>query len=181
MEARMTVEDYFTLPESNRPMELLDGVVHEPPAPNCDHQYVVTQLTTLLNNHVQRHRLGQVCVSPVDVVLDRVSGLVLQPDVIFVCAAREHIVSDRVWGPPDLAIEVLSFGTAARDRTLKMDCYRRYGVRECWLVEPVSRVVEVFSFAEPTSPPPRTFGAGTRVRSGVLPRLRLPVDALFRT
>jgi len=66
---RYTVDEYFTPPESLRPMELVYGVVREPP-PRYGHQSVVTRLTALLDAHVRAHALGQVCVSPVDVVLD---------------------------------------------------------------------------------------------------------------
>jgi len=179
METRLTVHDYLALPETNRPMELVYGRVHEPPAPNYGHQSVVTRLTAQLDAHVRRHRLGRVCVSPVDVVLDRDAALVVQPDVIFVSTERLNILGDRVWGAPDLTVEVLSAGTAARDRTLKVGWYRQYGVRECWLIEPAARAVEVFTFDPPSGTRPERFEEDSLVRSRVLPQLELRAGTLF--
>src|SRR5438046_4360612 len=68
---KLSVDDYFRLPESLRPMELSWGQVREPPAPKYGHQSAVTHLGALLDRHVRERGLGEVCVSPVDVVLDR--------------------------------------------------------------------------------------------------------------
>ena len=165
----MTVEQYFRLPEVVRPMELVYGVVREPPAPRYGHQSVVTRLTVLLDTHVREHGLGEVCVSPVDVVLDRAAALVVQPDVIFVSRARAAIIRDRVWGAPDLTIEVLSARTESRDRMVTVGWYRRYGVRECWLVDTHAKSVEVIIFGDlhETS---HVFAGDDAMRSSVLPQ-----------
>ena len=177
---KLTVDAYFRLPESTQPMELVYGVVHEPPAPFYAHQSVVTRLTALLDRHVRRHQLGRICVSPIDVVLDREAALVLQPDLIFVSSARLSIVRERVWGPPDLSVEVLSSGTAGRDRTFKIGCYRQHGVREVWLVDPEARSVEVHSLENANAAAaPQTFDRGSHLRSSVLPRLRLKAGSIF--
>jgi Uma2 family endonuclease len=148
---RLTVDEYFDLPPTSRPMELVHGVVREPPAPFYPHQAVVTRLSTLLYGHVQQRRLGHVCVAPVDVVLNRESALVVQPDILFVARERQHIITTRVWGAPDLTVEVLSAGTASRDRTVKLGWYRQYDVRECWLVDVNARAIEVVNLAASSS------------------------------
>ena len=71
------------------------------------HQSIVTRLTTLLGNHAEERRLGRVIVSPMDVVLDEPGALVVQSDVIFISRERFDIIRERIWGPPDLAVEVL--------------------------------------------------------------------------
>src|SRR5437762_2290844 len=132
MRKRITVNEYFAMPETNRPMELVYGFVHEPPAPFCSHQLLVGTIFRILTWHVERFDLGVICISPLDVVLDtdKERGVVVQPDIFFVSAARLDIVRDRVWGPPDLTVEVLSPGTARRDKTTKLAWYRQYGVKE---------------------------------------------------
>jgi Uma2 family endonuclease len=165
---RLNIDDYFAGPETTRRMELEYGVVREPPAPNYGHQAVVTGLTVLLHEHVTQHALGRVCVSPVDVVLDAERGLVVQPDIVFVSTARTDIIRDRIWGPPDLVIEVLSPSTRAHDAVVKVEWYARYGVRECWLVDAHASTVEVVSFCEGGTTR-RVFKGRARVRSVVLP------------
>ena len=43
-------------------------------------------------------------------------------------------------------IEILSKSTAFYDKGTKKDIYEKYGVREYWLVDPVGKTVEVYSF-----------------------------------
>ena len=60
-----------------------------------------------------------------------------------VCDASK--VDDRgIKGAPDLIVEVLSPSTQSHDRVTKFNLYRRAGVREYWLVDPESRVVQSF-------------------------------------
>ena len=158
-------------------MELVFGVVREPPAPRWGHQAVVTRLVTLLEPYVRAGRLGHICVSPIDVVLSAEHGLVVQPDLVFVSTDRMAIVRERVYGAPDLTIEVLSFGTAFRDRSEKLAWYRDYGVRECWLVDPVRLTVEVFPFEAGADA--RTFAGREVIQSFVLPGLDLTVGSIF--
>lgn len=167
MGERISVGEYFRMPETLRPMELVYGVVREPAAPRFGHQALVTHLGALLDAHVRERGLGQVCVSPVDVVLDRDAALVVQPDIIFVATDRLHIVRDRVWGAPDLVVEVLSARTARRDCTTKLGWYRRYGVKECWLVDPKARRIEVIDLRKPAVGR-KTFSGTIRVRSHLL-------------
>jgi Uma2 family endonuclease len=45
---------------------------------------------------------------------------------------------------PDWVCEVLSPGTAKKDRVTKMPVYARYGVPYLWLVDPLARTLEAF-------------------------------------
>src|SRR5262245_24016888 len=132
----MTTWQYLATAETNARRELKWGTLVREAAPSYGHQAIVTNLTSLLTNHVKAHDLGRVCVSPVDVVFDEARNLVLQPDIIFVSRDRIGILRDRVWGAPDLAIEVLSFGSDGYDRVDKLEWYAKYGVREYWILDP---------------------------------------------
>jgi Uma2 family endonuclease len=175
----MTVADYLSGPEETGPLEMSNFVVREPPAPMFGHQSVVTRATVVLDTYVRSRGLGRVCVSPVDVVLDRNQGIVVQPDVIFVSHARASIIGDWVEGAPDLVLEVASRGTAKRDRTLKLAWYLRYGVREYWILDPAHRLVVVFELAPGREPAGVTHADEERVRSLVLPDFNEPASAFF--
>jgi len=172
----LDTDTYLRGPESNRPSELIWGVVREPAMPFYSHQAVVLRLGVLLGAHVRRFSLGRLCLS-LDVVLDRERGLVLQPDLLFVETARAAIIKRQVRGAPDLIVEVLSRSTSKRDRTLKMTWYRQYGVRECWLVDPVRDVVAVHDLTEDEAA--GEFSGTSMIRSRVLPRLRLRASRVF--
>ena len=178
MSARQAVVSYISGPESLRRRELVWGVVREPPAPFWPHQEIVTRATVLLYEHVACHRLGKVNAAPLDVVLDEARGLVVQPDVVFLSNERRHLVRNQVWGAPDLVIEVESLGTRRRDRIDKRGWYRRYGVREYWLIDAVARTVTVFRFGDGRATR-RTFRGRTRVQSAVLSGFDRAASAFF--
>jgi len=174
MQKKTTVDEYFAFPESNRPMELVYGYVHEPAMPTFGHEAILLRLAELLRGHVREHNLGEVCRA--DVVLDRDLALVVQPDLFFISTERLGIVSDRVWGAPDLVIEILSPGTEHRDRTLKLAWYRRYGVKEYWIVVPRDRRVEIVDGSTEAT---QSFTGDDTIRSSVLPNLALTAKACF--
>ncbi len=175
----LSVHEYLAYPETMRPMELVYGVVREPPAPFLRHQVVVFRMASALHDHVQRQGLGDVYMSPVDVVLDRERALVLQPDIVFIAAERSHIATDRIWGAPDLVVEVLSPGTERRDRTQKVAWYREYGVRECWLVDVTRRRIEVIHTRAQRRSPRAICSDQQPLRSIILPDLELVAGTLF--
>jgi Uma2 family endonuclease len=90
----MTTGEYLDSPETTRRRELAYGVVREPPAPFFSHQTIVLRVARLLSDHVEPQKLGQVGVSPIDVVLDADRALVVQPDVLFVSSERLSIIRD---------------------------------------------------------------------------------------
>jgi Uma2 family endonuclease len=177
----LTVDAYLSDPETLTRRELEYGIVREPPAPFLRHQSVITRLAVIVEPQVRAAGLGWLFVSPVDVVFDEKRALVLQPDLAFVSTARQSILRDQIWGAPDLVVEVLSPGTAHRDRTKKMRWYRRYGVREAWLVAPAAGTIEVMTF--PAGRTGRTvrrrFGRGATLVSPVLPDVAVPIDDVF--
>jgi len=176
--SRTSVDEYLRGYETMRRRELVYGFVREPPAPAYDHQWYLTTLTVLLTSHVRDLGLGQVCVAPVDVVLDKSRALIAQPDLVFIAKDRLDIVNHQIWGAPDLVVEVLSPGTARRDRTVKLGWYQKYGAREYWLVDPITTTIEVIRL-KPRSLTRRTYGEGAVLRSGVLRSLRLRVGEVF--
>lgn len=181
MSERVTIAEYLSGPEDTRPMELVYGVVREPPAPLWGHQAVVVRTVVLLEGHVREHGLGQVGVAPTDVVLDRDRALIVQPDVFFVSHARASLLGDVVWGAPDLVVEITSRRTARRDRTTKLRWYQEYGTRECWLVDPERERVTVYDFTRADRSAFAAHTGGASVRSSVLPQFDEPAEDFFPT
>ena len=175
---RMTTDGYLSGLETRQRRELVWGVLREPPAPFYSHQRVVTDLAFLLQQHTRVRGLGQVCVSPVDVVLDGPKALILQPDIVFVSSDRLGIVRNQIWGAPDLVVEVLSPGTAVYDQRRKLAWFKKYGVRECWFVKPGALQITVHALEERPSTK-AAYHPGQTVRSFVLPELELRVTDVF--
>ena len=137
----LTYDDYAALPDDGHRYELYEGELVMTPSPRTRHQVVVGNLHVLIAEHVRRHGLGEVFVSPIDVILSRIS--VLQPDLVYVEAARLGIVTERaIEGAPTLVVEVLSPSTNRRDRGAKQALYARYDVVHYWIADAAAQTVE---------------------------------------
>ena len=164
----VTTNQYFRMPETLLPQELVYGVLRDAAAPTPGHQAVVGRFHLALARHLERHASGQVWLSPIDVVLDRTRHLIVQPDLIVLTDARLHLVSDRVWGAPDLVVEVLSPRPRIGTLEERLQWFAEYGVRECWLVQHLSGQVDIRQFVG-GSMSERLFERDQPIHSIVLP------------
>lgn len=134
------------LPETHQPTELWNGEIVMSPAPHPRHQEIVLNFAQRLKTFVTGDKLGKVYVSPVDVVITQ--RRVVQPDVLFVAKNRLAIVTDRVDGVPDLAMEVISETSWQRDRIQKKALYEQSSLPEYWIIDPDSETIEVFALVK---------------------------------
>src|SRR5258706_2567006 len=175
----MTTIEYRETPEPVLPRELAFAVLRVADSPVVGHQRVVRDLTIALTACARDHRLGEVLPAPTDVILDRDADLVVQPDIVFVAAARAEIVSDRIHGAPDLVVEVLSPHPRIGRLHEKVEWFARYGVKECWLVDLPRRQVAVLTFAASRIAGRGLFAGIDPIASAMMPPLRLTPSDLF--
>jgi Uma2 family endonuclease len=91
-------------------------------------------------SYLETHPVGTVLTAPCDVLLSDTD--IVQPDLLYVHNnSKAHVTEQHVQGPPDVVVEILSPGTAARDRNLER--YERFGVQEYWLVDPDHNTLEI--------------------------------------
>lgn len=173
---RLSVDDYLRTPETVIPQELVHGNIRFADAPTPRHQATLFRFATRLDEHVTSRDLGRIWLAPVDVFLDVPRALVVQPDLIFIARDRLSIVRDRVWGAPDLVLEVMSPGPRIGRLEERLGWFDDYGVRECWLVHEFSSRVEVMAFEGNRSRRRQCFEAGEPIRSGVLPNFSLSYE-----
>jgi Uma2 family endonuclease len=141
--ATLTYADYALLPDDGQRHEIIEGELYVNPAPNLRHQTISFNLVLLIGTYVRERALGRVYFAPCDVVLSETD--VLQPDLFFVSAAREALLTDaNVQGAPDLVIEILSPSTRNLDESVKLARYERFGVDEYWIVDPEARSIHVY-------------------------------------
>ena len=132
------VEQYFDLSDDER-YELIYGRLYVAPSPNIRHQTVTLLLGEIFLGLVRKTG-ARVYVAPTDVVLS--DNSVVQPDVVYISRERRSIIQQHIAGTPDLVVEVLSPGTARRDRSEKLRLYAESGVRDYWIVDPMSEHIE---------------------------------------
>ncbi|MBI5242462.1 MAG: Uma2 family endonuclease [Elusimicrobia bacterium] len=177
---QFTYEDYLLFPEDGRRHELIDGDHFMTPAPSTRHQKIVGNLARFLGDHVALTKAGEVFVSPTDVVLSDLD--VVQPDLLFVCAARASIITEKnIQGPPDFVIEIISETSRKTDETIKRKLYERYGVREYWIVDPELETVDVHRLGERgcVRAAELSLEAGHAVETPLLPGLKLKLSDIF--
>lgn len=139
----LTYADLMALPADGKRYELHEGELSVTAAPRPRHQQIVGNLYLLMAEHVRRLGLGEVFLSPIDVILAPVT--VVEPDLIYLDSGRLGLVSDRgVEGAPALVVEILSPATAAVDRGVKLQLYARYAVPDYWIVDLDVRVIETY-------------------------------------
>ena len=179
---KFTYEDYKSLPESEtKRYELLGGELVEVPSPTEYHQRISRNLEFMLWRFVKEQDLGWVYDAPLDVVLGQGDTReVVQPDIFFISKEREKIIAEEeIRGAPDLVVEIISPGTAERDRGYKKTLYARHGVKEYWIVDPKGKAVEVYTLGTKGFELVKVYKAGEILESPLLPGLRVDLGEVF--
>ena len=172
---RLTAAAFFQMPETNTPEELLDGEVIMSPPPVPKHQSVAFKTGKLLDSLIPN---GEVFVAPVGVLLDEAN--VPEPDVVWVSESGTCRIGERyLEGAPDLIVEVLSPGTALRDKTTKFRLYERHGVKEYWLADPDAQYLEVWRLDEDRFIQQGVYGPGATFESAALGGKTVDLSAVF--
>jgi Uma2 family endonuclease len=178
-EGHMTTAEYFQTPETVLPQELAFGQLRVADSPSVSHQRVLRELVMALIPFVQDKQLGELLFAPMDVVLDFEADLVVQPDALFVAKERNEIVTDKVFGAPDLVIEILSPNPRIGKLSERLEWFSRYGVRECWLARLPQKQISVLTLTPQGVNAEETFSRAERVRSAVLEGLELTPLQIF--
>ena len=175
----MTYEDYCALPGDGLRYEVIEGFLFSEPSPRRAHQQAAANLLLILGPHVREHGLGQIFIAPFDVILSR--RTVVVPDLVFVARERAGIVTERgVEGAPDLIVEILSPGTARRDRVAKLRAYARRDVQHYWLVDAEAQTLEAFELSEGAYRLLAAVGGDEVFRPVLFPGLAIPLPDLWR-
>lgn len=116
--------------------EWVDGKVTIFMPPSLYHQELLLFLAQLLNQFVRQFALGKVIIAPFE--MGGIPGRSYrEPDLLFVASANlDRLTPQRLEGPADLVVEIISPSSGQRDRTEKFDEYEAIGVREYWLIDP---------------------------------------------
>lgn len=176
-QGKWTEEYYFSLPETNKIVELSRGRLIITPAPTDQHQKISSNLHFLIRSYVRTRNLGEVRYSPLDVRL--CPGTIRQPDIVFMSNEHKDRITKSYWGVPDLVVEILSESTEKADRIDKFSEYEKAGISEYWIVDPSEGVIEVHVLDLKAYKIMGKWGTGEVAHSKVLAGFQAPVDDVF--
>jgi len=172
-----TEEDYFRLPETNKIIELSEGRLIISPSPTPRHQKISSKLHLLMGSFVLSNNLGEVCYSPLDVRLWK--GNIRHPDIAFMSNKHRKRITNKFWGIPDLALEIISKGNEKQDRVEKFEEYEKAGIPEYWIVDPFQQTIEVFILESGSYILLGKFGTGEMAYSKLLDGFQVSVNSVF--
>jgi len=142
-----TYEDYLKLDDEKR-YEIIEGEIYVAPAPSTLHQAVLMTLYKMMDKAIGDS--GIIFVAPVDVVLSEKD--VVQPDIVVITNERKEIIKEKgIFGPPDLAVEIVSSSSFTivssssftKDTEIKRQLYAKYSVKEYWIIFPKEEFLEI--------------------------------------
>ncbi|MFQ5854975.1 MAG: Uma2 family endonuclease [Anaerolineae bacterium] len=134
---RMTYEEFLAWADEDVHAEWVDGevIVHMPP--KTIHQDIATFLVALLRFFAQFFQLGKVLTAPYEMKVDPPDGPAREPDILFVATENlARLTENKLEGPADLIVEIISDDSVSRDRSRKFYEYQAAGVREYWIIDP---------------------------------------------
>ena len=140
-----TIDYIYSLPEGQR-AELIDGQIYDMAPPSARHQDIIFSLSRKIADHIDKKKGAcRIYLSPYAVFLNADDRNYVEPDISVICDKNK--LDDRgCHGAPDWVIEVVSPSTQKMDYGIKLFKYRSAGVREYWIVNPMTRVVNVYDF-----------------------------------
>lgn len=156
--------------------EIVEGEQYMSPSPSIIHQRIVRKLGIFLSSYVEKYKLGEIFISPIDVVFHDVDVSV--PDIFFISNENSKIIKEKnIQGAPNLIIEVLSPNSIIRDKQLKYKQYTYYGVEEYWIINHENKLVEIHDLRQ--SKLIKLVSANHILNTPIFPNLNLPVETIF--
>ena len=153
---RATYADLEAVP-ANKVAELIEGTLYVMPRPAPRHTNAASRLTMKLGGPFDLGERGpggwRILIEPELQFPDpskpgAVNALV--PDLAGWRRERMPVLPSTAYFTlaPDWVCEVISTSTEDHDREVKMPNYAREGVPHAWLVDPIARVLEVYTLDE---------------------------------
>lgn len=142
VEPLLTNADLGNVPDDGKRYELIGGQLFVASAPDLVHQRISGRTFRAFTYFLDDNPIGEILATP-GVIFSDFDGVI--PDLVYLSNERRDEIASgaRIYGPPELVIEILSPGNAMRDRREKLQLYNRFGVAEYLIIVPLERAVEV--------------------------------------
>lgn len=175
-DAMLTIEDWHGLSETKPPYELLEGKLVQKMTTTSDHSWAATYFVVECTNWGRR-RGWIFLVEGMGYKVNENNGFV--PDVVGFTPTQDVLPAKTFMTTPCLVVEVLSPGTAKRDRTRKRELYAIGGVPLYLIIDTGNRTLEVFRLEENQYGTPEVLGGKDVWQPPELPGLKLELKNLW--
>ncbi len=175
-----TLEEFWELPDPDdgAKLELIAGVLYMTPPPEQIHDTIVARINRLLNAHlIATNDKGTIYIPRAAIWTGRNTWI--EPDLFYISAELKARLDPQRRTTADLVVEVISPGSAIYDRNTKAGTYGALGVRELWLIDEVTKTLEVRYQTGSGLDAGRVFSEGEGIVSRVFPDLALRIEQLF--
>ena len=140
-----TIDDIYALPDGQR-AELIDGKMYMMVPPNARHQDIIFSLSRKIADYIDANQGScKIYLAHYAVFLNADDKNYVEPDISVICD-KSKLEDKGCNGAPDWIVEVISPSTQRMDYSIKLFKYRTAGVREYWIVNPITKTVQIYSF-----------------------------------
>lgn len=147
----MTVNDYESLGDDHR-VELINGVFYDMATPTAEHQLISQRIIRSFEDYIMsNHGKCIPLIAPFDVQIKKDDINMVEPDIMIICD-KDKIQRNKIFGAPDLIVEIVSKTSGPHDRITKLALYMEAGVREYWIVDPIADEIIVYFFEKTYMP-----------------------------
>ncbi|VEP14992.1 conserved hypothetical protein [Hyella patelloides LEGE 07179] len=174
---KLTIEEFFNLPEDDFTYELVDGQAIPKMSPKSFHSAVQAALIVLLQNWC--HNKGRLYPEWAIRLKRNGSDWVPIPDLTYIsydCLSADWILDEACPVASELAIEIISPGQTFGDLAEKATDYLQAGVARVWLIDTKAQTITVFY----PDTLPKTFRATTIINDDLLPELEITPQQIFQ-
>jgi Uma2 family endonuclease len=176
-----TSADLELLPDNGNRYEIINGELYVTRAPHWKHQTTCGNFYANLKAWSDQTKLGYVAIGAGVIFGDKDDVI---PDVVWVSKAKYEALLDasgHLLGAPDIAIEILSSGTAneKRDREIKLKLYSSQGVLEYWIADWRAKQIQIFRRENGILKLAMTLFVSDTLTSPLLPEFSCPLAQIF--
>jgi Uma2 family endonuclease len=141
---RMNEAEFVKWSDSKTWAEWNDGCVTVNSSVNINHAVTFGTLLCVLAGFVGAKNAGIILTRPMQVRLDRRNRV--SPGAFFIGRSRRKTIrTHHIEGAPDVIFEIVLPESPGRFWREKYFLYERAGVREYWIADPASKVVEAYT------------------------------------
>jgi Uma2 family endonuclease len=173
--------DYLTWKFQER-VEIIRGfILKMSPSPSMIHQTVSNNLTGCFYENLKR-KPCRVFQAPFDVRLpiksEKKDTTIIQPDLCIICDEKK-LDKKGCNGAPDLIVEIISPNNSKHDVDTKFKLYQEAGVLEYWLIEPLEKLLLIYTLRNGEYIGLKPLSEDENVSSPLFPDLKIALEDVF--